>query len=387
MNISERKSIALLIYSDPFHFPPTINAANILAEKGFKVYLIGYDNTDDWSQELNENVSLISLGPAKTGLPSLIKYFKSVFFLRRFLKINKIDWVIGYDAKSVLPVYISTRTRKTKWMYHQHDFWEFPVGAWEKFLWLCERKYIKHADLVSFPQVQRAELFQKVAGLQSAPLIVFNGPRKKWIEKEVNEDATITKLRNDFKYLLIYQGGWSKHFRLERLFDALSISRNDIALIMLGEEREKGLRNDYIEYLKNIGLSKRVYLADKYIPYEKLTGFTKFCNAAIGKLTGDNEDAPFNDRYLIGAANKITEYVACGLPVIMQDSTPNKLFLERYPVGILVDTLDKNNFSKAISDLLTDELNMQNMRRYNKQIFLDELNFDEQFQQILEYLN
>ncbi len=387
MNNPQRKSIALLIYSDPFHFPPTINAANILAEKGFDVHLIGYENTDDWSQQLNNKVKQVSLGRVQTGIRSVIKYFRSLLFLRSFLKKNEIGWIIGYDAKSVLPAYFATRSRKIKWLYHQHDFWEFPVGIWERFLWRCERKYVKHANLVSFPQLQRAEFFQKAAGLKSLPLIVFNGPRKVWIEQAVNENEVIANLRTKFKYLLIYQGGWSKYFRLERLFDAMAIAVPDIALVVLGEEREKGLRNEYIQYLQNAGISERVYLADKYIPYEALTGFTKYCDAAIGKLTGDNDDAPFNDRYLIGAANKITEYIACGLPVILQDSLPNKLFTDKYPIGILVDTSDKYKFLEAITGLLANEANMQALNRNNRQLFLNELNFDDQFQKILEFIN
>ena len=386
MNITERKNIALVIYADPFHFPPTINAANILAEQGFNVYLIGYDNSDNWSQHLDPKVIPKSLGPVKTGFLSLVQYIRSIIFLRKFLKANNIEWVIGYDAKSVLPVYLAAWKRKTKWIYHQHDFWELPVGWWQKFLWSSERKLAKHADFVSFPQLQRAEYFQQVAGLPTLPIIIFNGPRKQWLDEGCCEDEILSGLRKKFKFLLIYQGGWSTHFKLERLFDAIKVAPDDIGLVMLGEEREQGLRNHYVEYLESHGIRERVYLAEKYIPYEKLTGFTKFCDAAIGKLTGDDDQAPFNDRYLIGAANKITEYIACGLPVILQESAPNKLFLKKYPVGILVETTDRIKFATALTELLRDNNKIESIKFANKKLFLEELNFDHQFQPVLEII-
>ena len=104
-------------------------------------------------------------------------------------------------------------------------------------------------------------------------------------------------------------------------------------------------------------------------------------------MTGDIDDAPFNDRYLIGAANKITEYIACGLPVILQDSEANQIFLEQYPVGILTNTAAKNEFSGTIDELLNDQPGLDQFKQRNKDIFLRELNFDQQFQKILDIIN
>ncbi|MDB5223202.1 MAG: glycosyl transferase [Chitinophagaceae bacterium] len=382
----KKAGVVLLIYSDPFHFPPTINAANILAEKGLDVHLIGFKNIDDWSQELNKEIKLINIGDFQTGFKSFVKYFKSIFFLRRYMKKNKISWLIGYDPKSVLPAFIGTRYRKTKWIYHQHDFWQTPVGIWENFLWNTERTLSKYADYVSFPQVHRAEYFKKFARLKEFPLIIFNGPRKKWLESAIDENSLISDFRKKFTYILIYQGGWSKYFALERLFDALALCKSNTALIMLGEEREKGLRSHYFKYIEDKGITERVYLAKKYIPYDELPGFTKYCDAAIGKLTGDLDAAPFNDRYLIGAANKITEYVACGLPVILQYSKPNKEYLKKYPIGILTDTKDKESFAKTIDELLTDSENLKFIKENNKKIFENTLNFDFQFQKIVDLI-
>lgn len=376
----------MLIYSDPLHFPPTINAANILAEKGASVYLLGYDNTDNWSQQTDNRINFISLGNNLTGWRGVLQYLGSIRFLRRFLRKNNIQWLISYDAKSVWPSRMATKNSNTKWIYHQHDFWEHPTGLWGKFLWNKERSLARYADYVSFPQQQRADYFKTVAHLKTDPLIIFNGPRKNWTDLAVKEDPVITELKKKFSKILIYQGGWSKYFALERLFNALAISNKRIALVVLGEEREKGIRDHYKDYLLNLGISERVYLAEKYIPYESVPGFTKYCDAAIGKLTGDDDDAPFNDRYLAGAANKITEYIACGLPVILQDAEANKAFLKKYPVGILVSTKETPAFANMIDTLLFDEDRLKEIRSRNKRIFLEGLNFDKQFDRIVEVI-
>jgi glycosyltransferase involved in cell wall biosynthesis len=385
MNPNTRK-VALLIYNCPFHFPPTINAANILSEKGYEVHLIGLKNQDNWSQQLNKNVKTVYLGTMRTGLQGLLQYVKGVFSVRKYLRRNKINVLVGYDAKSVLPGYIATRFSKISWVFHQHDYWEFPKGPWEKFLWSTERKLTKYADTVSFPQTQRAEFFKKTAGLKQMPLIVYNGPRKNWLDNTVGQSDVVTQMRSRFKYVLIYQGGWSVYFGLERIFDALAICKTNTCLIMLGEEREHGVRDSYIKYLEQLGIEDKVYLAEKYIPYEALPGYTKYADAAIGKLTGEEDNAPFNDKFLIGAANKITEYVACGLPVLLQESGSNRSFLERYPIGIMTNTNDKVLFAAAIDDLMMDETKRKKIANNNKDIFLKELNFDNQFQKIIDVL-
>lgn len=380
------KRVALLIYNCPFHFPPTINAANILSEKGYEVHLIGLRNKDNWSQQLNADVKTVYLGTMKTGVKGLMQYLKGILFLRRYLKKNKIDAVIGYDAKSVLPAFAATRNSGVNWIFHQHDYWEFPKGVWEKFLWNTERRLTKYANTVSFPQTQRAVYFKDVAALKEMPVIVYNGPRKSWLNNAAEENEVIKDLRKRFKYILIYQGGWSVYFGLERIFDALSVCKTDTCLVMLGEEREEGVRDSYSRYLQKLGIENRVYLAEKYIPYEALPGFTKYVDAAIGKLTGEEDDAPFNDKYLIGAANKITEYVACGLPVLLQQSEPNRLFLQQYPIGYLADTNDSQAFAQVIDDLMLDTARRKQMSENNRKIFMEELNFDHQFQKIIDVL-
>src|SRR5205085_7081008 len=98
------------------------------------------------------------------------------------------------------------------------------------------------------------------------------------------------------------------------------------------------------------------------------------------------DNAPFNDRFLIGAANKLTEYVACGLPVILQESMPNKVFLEQYPIGMLTNTNDKHRFAKDIDELLSDDQKRLRISASNKKMFIEDLNFDTQFEKIISIL-
>lgn len=376
------KRIVLFIYSLPFHFPPTINAANILVDKGAEVFLIGIEHHDSYHQHLDPRVNLIYLGKQVTGVRGFKQLIKSIWFLKRFVSKERIDWVISYDAKAVLPGFLATRNKRAKWMYHQHDFWEAPKSMWERVLWTSERKLIRDADLVSFPQEDRADYYKDISKLRAAPLIVFNAPRKSWMDQVAEQSQAMANFRKKFEYVLIYQGGWSAYFHLERIFYALTECKSDVGLVMLGEEREPGLKMKYEQLLQSLGIRHKVFLAGEYLPYDELPGYTRYADAAIAILTKDDDPAPFNNRYLIGASNKISEYVACGLPVLSQDSAPNRRFFEKYPIGVLVNSDDKHAFAHAIDQLLLDATVRKRISDNNKRLFENELNYDTQFDKV-----
>lgn len=380
------KNIALFIYSCPFRFPPTINAANILAEKGYNVHLIGvrYDNTV--SQVLDPRVKLYFIDRKRKGLQGLLFFWFSILKLIGYCYRQGIDTVISYDARAVLPAFVTSKLKKITWVLHQHDFWDKPSGVWPKFLWKCEHSLARFADHVSFPQLDRAEVFAKLANLENSPIIVHNGPRKNWLLNAYEPHESIKQLKAQFQYLLIYQGGWSVHFNLERIFDALAQCKTNTALVMLGEEREQGIKQHYENYIANLGLSDRVYLSQECVSYDSLPRYTMFADVAIAILTSEDDEAPFNNRYLIGASNKIGEYTACGLPVVTEGSAVNKRFLEQYPVGLTVNSKNSQEFARTLDELLLNQELRSHLKKHNQRLFETVLSFDQQFQKIIDII-
>ncbi len=372
----------LLIYSCPYHFPPTINAANILAEKGEKVYLLGIKYPETYSQHIHDNVELCFVDKLSTKYRGLLGYVMSIFFLAWFVIRKRINIIVSYDNKSVIPAFIASRLKKITWVYHQHDYWDYPKGVWNRFLWKMERILANKANIVSFPQANRALLFQQEARLIKAPLVVFNGPRKNWDSHIASPNPIITHLRKQFDFILVYQGGWSKYFGIEKIFYALANCKTNTCLIVLGEEREPEVKKYYDEIVRVLKLEDRVWFSNTYIAYDELPSFTKFSDAAIAILTKDNENAPYNNRYLIGASNKIFEYISFGLPVFTQNSEPNRNFYLKYPIGVTIDADDPIDFARKIDSLLSDKKSIKEFRDKNIHLFNSELNFDYQFNKL-----
>jgi glycosyltransferase involved in cell wall biosynthesis len=381
------KTVALFIVSDPKIYPPTINAANLLSEKGFHVVLYGikYPNSKDKAY-LNPNIQVKYLGSHQTGLKNLFQYFFILFKLTKDTIIYKYDWIIAYDPFSVLPAFIAAKISGTKWIYHQHDFWEFPIGIFQKILYKLEYILGSKADWVSFPQEFRANLFKERSGLNKMPLIVYNGPRLKWIDQIEKCNPKIHQMKSEYKHIIIYQGGLSKFFGLDNLIRSIPYCKSRFILILLGKELETGIKMEFIQLATDNDVSDKVYFWDEYVPYDELPQITSFCDIGIAKLTLPDSLAPINDRYLAGASNKLIEYMASGLPIISADSEDNRKFFKEDQIGILCDANSPEKIAIAIDQLLVNDEFRIEISNNNKNQFLGKYNFDFQFNKVYQIL-
>lgn len=375
-----------MIYSDPKVYPPTIHAANILCEMGWTVYLIGvkYPSAPE-NIFIDTRVKMVYRGSQSTGIQNKLDYFLFIIFLNWFTLTRGIRFLIAYDAMAVLPVYLSTSFTSKKWFYHQHDYFDKGNSFFQRLAVRFEKKISKNAAFTIFPQVQRADIFARENGLCKTPLIVFNGPRKSWAYDNQPINKQIIELRKKFSFLLVYQGGWSKYFGIENLIKAISHVRSDVAVVMMGKELEVGIKEYYLRLSEEQKVKERFLFLD-HVPYDLLPSVTRYCDIGIAKLTNDNDKAPLNDRFVIGASNKVTEYIACGLPVITCKSEPNQHFFSQFPVGVMCDVEDPVKFAAAIDELLCNKDRMSAFKITNKEIFLATLNYDDQFKKVCKEL-
>lgn len=386
MNTGENKKIALCILSDPLMYPPTVNAANILADKGFDVFLYGLKYTYDDKIRLHPKVKLIHIGTQKKGLSNVLQFISCIFKIFRETLKHKFQWIIAYDAFAVIPVYISSVLPGVKWVYHQHDFWEKPLGLFQKIIYNLEYAWGSKADIVSFPQAVRAKIFSERSGMQKEIIIVYNAPRKSWIEKEVTQNSVVKSIREKFQHILIYQGGLAGYFCLDKLIQSIKLCKSNFAIILLGRELEKGIVQRLTELARKDNVEERIFFWNEYIAYDDLPSITSFCDIGVAKLTHENMYAPINDKYLAGASNKIAEYMASGLPIIAPNTEDNRLFFDTDKIGLLVDPQDTDSIAETIDNLLLNSKLRMEMSERNKLNFINKYNFDSQFERLYKYM-
>jgi len=373
----KRKKIIIFIYGDIKEYPPTINAVNILAERNWDITVLNLKETNT-STEINKNVTVKYFGNLKPGLINIFNFLQSVFLLLFYTVKLKPSHILSYDGMSVFASFIASKLTRTKWIYHQHDYWQKPRG-WLHFPYWCEMNLTKYADTITFPQKERAELFKKAAKIKKEIIIIYNGPRKNWTANSKPANL-IKKLKKQNNSVIIYQGGWAKLFLIQNIITALP-KINNVAFIIIGKPLETGIKAYYKSLIKTLDLSKSVFLIES-VPYFELPNYTCFCDIGVTKFTYSNND-PINDLLLAGASNKIIEYCACSLSILAPDTPVNKQFIENNNLGLTCNPEITDDIVNKINSLL------KNKKRYSEKnitAFNNYLNFDKQFTKFLQVL-
>jgi glycosyltransferase involved in cell wall biosynthesis len=132
------------------------------------------------------------------------------------------------------------------------------------------------------------------------------------------------------------------------------------------------------------GLNDKVY----FLPptsYDYLPSITSSGNIGLAKFTSE-KNAPLNDYYLIGASNKITEYLSMSLPIIFPNTMVNKDFLKDHNIGLVCNSDEPFELAQTIDSILMDKKREDEMRTNARRIFEENLNYDIQFSKILSKL-
>lgn len=367
------------MYGDIKEYPPTVNAMNILAEKGWKVTvfnLIEHERNID--KHLHETINVRHIGRLQPGIRNVLNFIKAFFMIFFHCLTNRPKWILSYDGISVFASFMTAKILRIKWAYHQHDYWD-PTTGWLKFPRWCEMNLARYADSISFPQQERANIFKTTASVKKDILLVFNGPRTTWA-KGVEPAELFKDLKKKGYNILIYQGGWARRFLIQNIIKALP-QLDNVFFIILGKRLGENIKEYYESVAAECGVTDRVFLKEN-VPYFEIPSYTAYSDIGVAKMTFDKSDT-INNLLLVGASNKLMEYYACGLPVLGPQTEINKHFIEKEGRGHVCDPDSPDDIANAVRKLLE---NKEKFAQKNLKDFEEKLNFDIQFDKLLAIL-
>ncbi|RAM50376.1 MAG: glycosyltransferase [Hapalosiphonaceae cyanobacterium JJU2] len=378
-----KKTIGIVIYANPDHYPPTINAVHLLSEY-FDVVLIGR-NQDYPHWKYPTNVKVHRLGKytsvrEREQASATTKFWEYLNFIAQASRLLKnVSLIYAYDAFGYTASYLCRllQGKTTPLIYHNHDLNSqlFPLSSLSGWVQKGERKWVNQANIVVFPSQERALLFKKLTKFNGQLIIVPNFPRKSYFQENPDFKNIISKRFQKPQILL--QGTIAIKNSLLELLDALSFLDDSIELKLLGpiQEEEKHLMDDF-------AARKKVTDRVKYfmpVPYNDLPSHTWV--AALGVCLYKKTD--INHQTMGTASNKIYEYAACGLPVIVSDQ-PN--YREHLANEIWVRFADPDNpqsITSAVDDIVKDFDKYKQMCVAARQAFEEKYNYESAFSPLL----
>lgn len=371
------------VYSHPDFFPPTLNALHEL-EKYHKVYSLSRNVSK--SKSLSDKIKSYSVGKYMdirsiekiSTIAKTILFFKFCLKMRRIIVKERIEVVLVYDNIPLFAYWLVQKTflKKRIIWYHNHDILEIDKVRKYSIQWLSgyfETKIFKKINIFSIPTLSRKQYFN-LKYFKGDFFVIPNFPAKSFYNKYKK-----AKFKTNNKVIkILYQGELTQNHGFEELIPCLNKSgKYQIELHIIGF-----IKNDYREKLINI--SKKNSCEKCFFIHERIN-FDKLPNFSNKNHIGWAVHKPVNIQYTTGstASNKIYEYIAVGLPVILFDTEHYRDSLDKYRWAHFTDLSENNIISKL--DEIFQDFNAKSEAAITD--FENSLNYENNFKKVLNFLN
>jgi glycosyltransferase involved in cell wall biosynthesis len=378
-----RPKIGIVVYANPDYYPPTVNAIHLLAEN-YDITLIGR-NQEPPDRQYPDRVKVYRLGvysSVKTRekasiLSKLREYVNFVKETNIILADSALIYV--YDPFSYVAICLSPKftLNKVPIIYHHHETSEtiHPLTSLSGWIQRLEKLWINRAATLVFPDLERAEFFQTLVTIDLSPTIVPNFPLKSYFTFDVNWETLIAQRWQNI--VLFYRGTISHASAMKEMVASASFIARELKIQFVGflSEANAAELTDYLE--KNSQADRFNYLG--IVTYEQLQPYT--LDATVGFALYKNTS--FDRVACATACNKIYEYAACGLPIIVSDFPSYRNYLSGESWVHFADPEDPKSIALAIEHILSDFENYRKMCLAARQAFEEKFNYETVFSPIL----
>ena len=369
-----------IFYNNPDGYPPIVNSARLLAAEGYSLDILCREYGPQWGIPYPAGVTLHRIAPPSTS--SLVAYFHFVWQAWRQADRNASIFV-GHDMHGFLPAYLLARRSRKPVIYHCHDYAEssrtLPIGSGivKKF----EKRWASAADLVIVPDAERAGIVQEELRLDKLPLVVANAPINVPEATQCRLAQVLTSHNRQFERVIWRQGSIGPYHAIEPTLYSMALWKNPAwGFVIMGQGDP-----EYLSHLQQLAI--QLGIGDRFVilppvAYDEVAGFTVGADIGHGLYIPIN----LNHQAATTASNKIMEYMAAGLPLLVSDRPGLRELVTRYRCGVVADESDPASIARAVNQLLGDPAGARQMGAAGQRAFQAEYCYPRQFQPVLDWL-
>ena len=381
-----RKNLIISIYSPPEYYPPTLNAIEYLSGIYEHIYVVfrNYDEEFDWIYPAN--VHLIQTGKKiHVRKAEAASVWKKIWYFLQYSRLlfktirkNPPDTILLYDFFPVLAYRLISPFIKypaTLW-YHNHDVGDSQfIRKWSLawFAWKSEKWIFPRIRIFSLPSVDR-QVYFPMEKLMGKFFFLPNYPSIKVFNR-------YARYQKDYPDVLkiVYQGSIGPMHGLEEMIRMLGtrINGRGLELIIKGFVSDS-YKSDLLALAAGEGTSDKLTI----IPPGSYSKVIEQCmRYHIGIGIHRKED--IMNKTLGTSSNKIYEYAAAGLPVLLYDNQQFRDYLGKYEWAFFTDC----SKDSLISTLEIIDKNIRELGSHARMDFENELNFEKYFGEVCQLLN
>jgi glycosyltransferase involved in cell wall biosynthesis len=304
--------VAMLLHKSVANDSRVRREASALVAAGHAVTVLELD--PDAGGEL-DGFSRVSVSPAPWVRRALPFQAYRVVFLASFIRhLSQIrpDVVHAHDAAMLLPGLLGARLTGAKLVYDSHELATgvpYREGAWARFVRGIERLAIPRCAAVITVTDGIAARLQHLYGLRSRPLVLRNVTD---LEPPAGPTGALrARLDVGDAPIVLHQGAPAPDRGGEQLIAAL-VAVPDAHLVFLGSSPFAGFEAGLREQAESTGVRHRVHFLPS-VPLADLLAHTVDADVGVSLL----QDTCENHR--LALPNKLFEYLAAGVPVVVSD--------------------------------------------------------------------
>lgn len=380
-----KPQLLITIYANPDYYPPTVYAVRILSCY-FAIHIL-CRNMEEPAREWPSDVTIERFGEhasareketASAG-SKLIEYMKFAARTRALIKQMQPAIVYSYDPYAFVASLLGRiGGRSTPLIFHLHELWDTEGLSWnslQKWVVRAALTGTKSADAVVFPEKYRSRYWLQASGDLRAPIIVPNCADISYFAAPADWNATIARRYSAREVVYVGSTG-APNGHLEAL-RAIAMADGGISMRVIGSFRAE-FEASFKALARELGITERVRL-DGWIAHDEVPA------RASGSSVGLSLYKPVtkNLEYMGSASNKLFEYAAMGMPVVVPDRESYRAFLGDAEWVTYADIEKPESIARAINSILADGERYLAMSRAARRAFEDQYNYERVFEPVL----
>ncbi len=337
----------MLLHKDVTHDSRVRREASHLAAQGHAVTILELAPVAPEHRVLDgfERRSVLPAPWVRRALPAAL--YRLAFFASfvRAIRAQRPDVVHAHDAAMLLPGLVGARVVGAQLVYDSHELATsvpYRDRAWAWFVATIERLAIRRAAAVITVSDGIAEELVARYRLRRRPTVLRNVSALDHVPE--GSGGGLREHVGATASIVLHQGAPAVDRGCEALIGALVHLPAEVHVVFLGSG-EPAFSAELVDLAQRLGVEHRVRLVDS-VGLGELLAWTREADIGVALL----EDTCLNHR--LALPNKLFEYVAAGVPVVVSDLPELRRIVNDYNIGWTATPGDPRAIAEAIGQAL-----------------------------------
>lgn len=368
------RRILYLQYTNPAGYPPLEHSSRMFADSGWEVAFAGTAAVGTARLEFPKHPGIVvrRLGYCRAGWKQKLHYGWFCLWSLAWAVRWRPGWVYASDLLACPPAWLVSVLVRAEALYHEHDSpSSTAIGPFARIAHWARKKLAHRARLCILPNALRARHFAETTGCSNVA-VIWNCPSLREVFPAKNGNVSGV-------FRLYYHGNLSRQLIPETVVHALAMLPADVRLDLVGYETAGniGYVSRLLELAASVGIRQRIEFHGA-LPRFELLSLCREADVGIALVPDDGRD--INSRGMSGASNKVFDYLACGVPLLVADEPQWREMLVEPGYAAACDPGDPQSIAAAIRRLYDEPAKAHAMGEGGRRRILAEWNYEGQFQ-------